>query len=94
MKLLFNPSTKSIVLYNKSRYYDMRNGNELIIKGKLPVLRPYFKETISKPENKMPKLSILKALKITLLHKDGKYQLKGNYPRYFWKGFAKIAIDL
>ena len=92
MKLLFSPETKSIVLHNKGKYYDMRNGKEVTIKSKLPLLRPYSKQTMSKPEDRIPKLAILKALKITLLCKDGKFQLKGNYPRYFWKGFTKLSI--
>ena len=92
MKLLFNPKTKSIVLHNKGKYYDMRNGKEITIEGKLPLLRPYSKQTMSKPEDTLFKLAILKTLNITLLYRNGKFQLKGNYPRYFWKGFTKLSI--
>ena len=88
MKLLFNPRTKSIVLYNKGKYYDMRNGNETVIKGKLPVMRPYDRYTLSKPEvieTKPPVLSFADTATI-----DGKYQFGGNFPRYFWKGLIKL----
>lgn len=89
MKLLFNPTTKSIVLYSKGKYYDMRNGNEITIKDKLPVMLPYNKYTLSKPEiieGKLPKLT--SSIKVTNI--DGKYQFGGNFPRYFWKGLIKL----
>lgn len=89
MKLLFNTSTKSIVLYDKGKYYDMRNGNEVTVEGKLPVMRPYDKYTLSKPEAVDAPLS-LAALGIDITIIDGKCQFGGNYPRYFWKGLVRL----
>lgn len=86
MKLLFNPSTKSIVLYNKGKYYDMRNGNETVIKGKLPTMHPYDRYTLSKPEAIKPRTFPFANTTIV----DGKYQFGGNFPRYFWKGLVKL----
>ena len=86
MKLLFNPSTKSIILYNKGKYYDMRNGNETVIKGKLPAMRPYDRYTLSKLEvigNRS-----LAFADTTII--DGKCPFGGNFPRYFWKGLIKL----
>lgn len=91
MKLLFNPSTKSIVLYNKGKYYDMRNGNETVIKGKLPAMLPYDRYTLSKPEtieNRLPTSLALPFADTTIV--DGKCQFGGNFPRYFWKGLIKL----
>ena len=97
MKLLFNTKTKSIVLYNKGKYYDMRNGNEMTIEGKLPTMLPYDKYTLSKPETIEGKLpTSLTSIPIDITNIDGKYQFGGYFPRYFWKGFAKLikSIDI
>lgn len=91
MKVFFNPKTKSVVLYHKKKYYDTRNGGEITIDGKLPVMLPYKRYTLSKPEEfkgRMP--NFIPTLKVKVIKVDDKHQLGGNYPRYFWKGFAKI----
>lgn len=95
MKVLFNPKTKSVVLYHKGGYYDTRNGGEITIDGKLPLMRPYKRYTLSKPEEiegRMPKF--IPAIKVKVIKADGKCQFGGNYPRYFWKGFAKIIKSI
>lgn len=70
----------------------MRNGSEMTIEGKLPAMRPYDRYTLSKPETIEGKLpASLTSIKIDITNTDGKYQFGGNFPRYFWKGFAKLV---
>lgn len=92
MKLFFNPQTKSIVLYKDGRYFDMRNGNETVIKGRLPLLKPYTEYTLSKLEDINPP-KFLSSINVDVIHINGKCQLGGNYPRYFWKGLMKLITD-
>lgn len=98
-KLLFNTATRSIVLYYKGKYYDMRNGNQMELEGKLPAMKPYDKYTMSKPEElKAPDTLSLASFPIEVIKEEGLVQFGGNFPRYFWKGFVKLiqsnTIDL
>ena len=97
-KLLFNPSTQSIVMEHNKTYYDMRTGSEIENPGKLPKLKPFSEYTKSKFEKLSPNTDKIEIGKhsidiIASMEDRNLYQLGGKMPRYFWKGYLKLVRE-